>query len=154
MHVLTQETIINRPIEEVFNFFSKAENLNLITPEELKFKMHTPSPVLMQKGTLIDYTIKVSGIPFKWRTEITAWDPPFRFIDEQKKGPYNTWIHEHTFESLGPDKTKMTDHVQFLSPGWILEPLIHHLFINKKVQGIFRFRNSKLAERYLGRKAL
>ena len=140
MRYLKQEAIIDRPIEEVFAFFSTAENLHLVTPENLPFKRHTPSPILMKKGTLIDYTVKVMGIPIAWRTEITIWEPPFRFADAQVKGPYHTWIHEHIFESLGPDKTKMTDSLQFLSPGWIFEPIVHHLFI-KPIKQVLNTRS-------------
>lgn len=143
MHTLTKETIINRPLKDVFNFFSKAENLNEITPPDMQFQILTPLPINIQKGTLIDYKIKVNGIPFKWKTLISTWEPPYRFVDEQLKGPYNTWIHEHTFEERD-GKTYMKDVVKFKSPGWILEPLINALFIEKKVKGIFEYREKRL----------
>ncbi|MBL7883349.1 MAG: SRPBCC family protein [Bacteroidia bacterium] len=143
MHILKRETIINKPIQEVFDFFSKAENLNKITPPNMNFKILTPLPIQMKKGTLIDYRIKVNSIPFKWKTEITDWNPPFRFIDTQLKGPYNTWIHEHIFEERD-EKTIMMDIVQFKSPGWFLEPIIHLLFIEKKVKAIFDYREEQL----------
>ncbi|MBK7182760.1 MAG: SRPBCC family protein [Bacteroidetes bacterium] len=145
MHTLTKETIIDRPLKEVFDFFSKAENLNQITPPDMQFQILTPLPINIQKGTLIDYKIKVNGIPFKWKTLISTWEPPFRFVDEQLKGPYNTWIHEHTFEERD-GKTYMKDVVKFKSPGWILEPLINALFIEKKVKGIFDYREKRLNE--------
>ena len=145
MHTLTKETIIDRPLKEVFDFFSKAENLNQITPPDMQFQILTPLPINILKGTLIDYKIKVNGIPFKWKTLISTWEPPFRFVDEQLKGPYNTWIHEHTFEERD-GKTYMKDVVKFKSPGWILEPLINALFIEKKVKGIFDYREKRLNE--------
>jgi ligand-binding SRPBCC domain-containing protein len=145
MHILIKETIIKKPLEEVFDFFSKAENLNLLTPPEMQFKIITPSPITIHQGKLIDYKIKVNGIPFKWQTEITVWQPPFRFVDKQKKGPYNTWIHEHLFEARG-SSTYMRDTVQFKSPGWILEPIINKLFIEKKVRGIFEYREKVLLQ--------
>jgi len=145
MHILVKETVINRPLNEVFDFFSKAENLNKITPPDMQFQILTPLPINIQKGTLIDYKIKVNGIPFKWKTLISTWEPPHRFVDEQLKGPYNTWIHEHTFEERD-GKTYMKDVVKFKSPGWILEPLINALFIEKKVKGIFEYREKKLNE--------
>ena len=145
MHILVKETVINRPLKEVFDFFSKAENLNEITPPDMQFQILTALPINIQKGTLIDYKIKVNGIPFKWKTLISTWEPPHRFVDEQLKGPYNTWIHEHTFEERD-GKTYMKDVVKFKSPGWILEPLINSLFIEKKVKGIFEYREKKLNE--------
>lgn len=143
MHTLIKETIIDRPLNEVFDFFSKAENLNEITPADMQFKILTPLPINIHKGTLIDYRIKVNGIPFKWRTEITSWNPPYQFIDTQVKGPYSIWIHEHIFEERD-GKTYMKDIVKFKSPGWILEPIIHTLFIEKKVKAIFNYREEQL----------
>ncbi len=143
MHFLTTTTVINKPLSEVFEFFSNAENLNKITPPDMQFKILTPLPIIIKKGTLIDYKIKVNGIPFNWQTEITEWEPNKRFIDKQLKGPYRVWIHEHTFEEKD-GKTIMNDHVQFLSPGWFLEPIINKLFIEKKVKGIFAYREKIL----------
>ena len=143
MHILTTTTVINKPLSEIFEFFSNAENLNKITPPDMQFKILTPLPIIIKKGTLIDYKIKVNGIPFNWQTEITEWEPNKRFIDKQLKGPYRVWIHEHTFEEKD-GKTIMNDHVQFLSPGWFLEPIINKLFIEKKVKGIFAYREKIL----------
>ena len=144
MHSLIKTTTINRPIQEVFDFFSKAENLNKITPPDLQFQILSPLPISIKKGTLIDYKIKINGISFKWRTEISEWELNKRFIDRQVKGPYKVWIHEHTFEERN-EITYMTDHVQFLSPGWILEPIINKFFIEKKVKAIFEYREKTLA---------
>jgi len=143
MHFLTTSTVINKPLSEVFEFFSNAENLNKITPPDMQFKILTPLPIIIKKGTLIDYKIKVNGIPLNWQTEITEFEVNKRFIDKQLKGPYRVWIHEHTFEEKD-GKTIMNDHVQFLSPGWFLEPIINKLFIEKKVKGIFAYREKIL----------
>lgn len=143
-HVLVYETIIKKSRAEVFAFFSKAENLNVLTPPEIKFNIITPLPIVIEQGALIDYKIKVSGIPFGWRTKITSWKPPFNFVDEQIKGPYKIWRHEHVFEETEEGFTKMTDTIEFLSPGWILEPLINSLFVEKKVKRIFSYREEQL----------
>ena len=143
MRKLTKECLIKKPIEEVFNFFSKAENLNLITPEELQFRILTPLPINMQKGVLIDYKIKINGFAFKWRSEITEWLPPFKFIDTQIKGPYSVWIHEHTFMPH-PEGTIVKDEIDYLSRGWILEPVIQKLFVRKNLEHIFDYRQKKL----------
>ncbi len=144
-HFFYSETIINRPINEVFDFFSKAENLNRLTPDELEFKILTPLPLQMRKGALIDYQIRLSKIPFKWKTEITVWNPPFSFIDRQVKGPYRIWIHEHSFLDNG-NQTKMIDRVEFLSPGGILEPIINKAFVESRVKEIFSYREKRLKE--------
>ncbi|MBK8550654.1 MAG: SRPBCC family protein [Ignavibacteria bacterium] len=142
-HVLIRNTIIKKNIEDVFEFFSKAENLNRITPPVLGFRIITKLPLEMKKGTLIDYKIKLNGIPFNWRTEITEWKPPFYFEDTQIKGPYKIWIHEHKFERTGND-TRMTDIINYLSPGGILEFIPHNLVVRKKVESIFDYREKVL----------
>lgn len=147
-HIYTEETIINRPIDEVFEFFSKAENLNLLTPTFLKFKILTPLPIAMGVGTLIDYKISLNGIPFTWKTKISTWKKNEVFVDEQLRGPYKVWIHEHKFEVVDSG-VKMTDTVQYLSPGWIVEPIINKLYIEKKVKEIFEFRKKVLLQ-YFG----
>ena len=91
---------ISRSTEEVFSFFSDARNLEKLTPNTLRFRILTRHPILMQVGTLIDYSIRLYGVTLRWRSEITAWEPPFRFVDKQLKDPYKTWIHEHKFQSL------------------------------------------------------
>ena len=143
MRVITRETIANRPIEEVFEFFSDAGNLELITPPELKFRIITPLPLQMGKGTLIDYRIKLNGIPFNWKTEITEWEPPYRFVDTQIRGPYRVWIHEHTFLASG-NNTIVRDKVSYLPPGLFMEPLISTLFVRKKLERIFDYRGEQI----------
>jgi ligand-binding SRPBCC domain-containing protein len=144
-HILEKKTIIERPIDEVFNFFSDAYNLNKITPDSLNFKIITPFPIHMHVGTLIDYEIKMLGIPFNWKTKITAWEPGKKFVDEQLSGPYKLWIHEHLFEDFG-NKTLMTDTVKYQSPGGIFEFIPHHLFVKLKVEEIFNYREKTILE--------
>ena len=143
LRTITRETKVDKNIDEVFEFFGKAENLNIITPPELNFKITTPQPIVMNKGTLIDYKIKLNGISFKWKTEITLWEPPYRFVDSQIKGPYRVWIHEHVFVSQN-DSTVVKDIVSYLPPGWFFEPLINMLIVKKKLEHIFDYRQNKI----------
>jgi ligand-binding SRPBCC domain-containing protein len=138
-YIFEQETIIGNPLNEVFQFFSNAENLAKITPDNLKFQIKSPLPIKMEAGTLIDYQIKIYNIPFHWRTKITVWDPPVRFVDVQLTGPYKMWIHEHSFEELG-GSTKMSDKIQYQVPGGLFAPLVHRLRVKKDVENIFKFR--------------
>ena len=110
---LKTEVRISRSIGNVFSFFSDARNLERLTPSSLQFKILTPHPILMRVGTLIDYSLRLHGIPLMWRSEITAWQPPFRFVDEQLRGPYKKWIHKHKFNSLDGD-TLVSDKVDYL----------------------------------------
>jgi ligand-binding SRPBCC domain-containing protein len=139
-----ESTLLALPIEQVFAFFSKAENLEAITPAELAFRIETPLPIVMGQGTLIDYRLKLNGVSFAWRTRITAWDPPYAFVDEQLKGPYAAWLHTHTFSDEG-GKTRMDDEVLYKLPLWPLGEVAYP-FVKSKVEGIFRHRRAKMRE--------
>lgn len=138
---------IDRPLQEVFEFFSKAENLERITPGWLQFKILTPTPVEIYQGRLIDYRLRLYGLPFRWKTEITVWEPPLRFVDSQLKGPYVSWVHEHRFKEKA-DQTIMTDRVEYAVPGGPLAPLINKLFIAGNVQKIFEYRKKVIQEHF------
>jgi hypothetical protein len=140
--ILKRSILLNSPLEMVFDFFSRAENLDLLTPVQLKFKILSPLPIDMKVGTLIDYQISLFQIPFKWRTKITDWIPNQSFTDSQVKGPYLKWIHTHSFEKT-EQGVWMHDTVEYASPGWFLEPLLHELFIKKQLDDIFNYRNAK-----------
>jgi ligand-binding SRPBCC domain-containing protein len=142
VHRHFESTTLPLPIEKVFEFFSKAENLEAITPPELQFKILTPLPIIMERGALIDYKIKMSGIPFGWRTRITHWDPPYAFADQQLKGPYAVWFHTHTFADEG-GKTRMDDEVLYKLPLWPLGEIAYP-FVRGKVEGIFKYRRQKI----------
>ena len=135
------QTIIPENRDKVFSFFSKAENLEILTPKWLNFRIITPLPIEMKEGALIDYKLKLFGIPFHWQTRITVWDPPNRFVDEQIKGPYSKWNHEHLFVPEG-NRTQMRDHVSYAIP--VFSSLLHKLFIRKNVERIFRYRQEKI----------
>ena len=148
--VLEQTQIIPRPRAEVFEFFSKAGNLEKLTPDHLRFSILTPEPIPMKAGTLIDYRIKLSGIPMRWRTEITVWEPDERFVDVQLSGPYKLWRHEHTFHDAkgrdGSPATEMKDHLTYVVPFGPLGEIARVLFVKRTVQGIFDYRRTKVEE--------
>lgn len=143
--ILTYKTNIHAPLDEVFNFFSKAENLNLLTPPHIRFKILTPLPIAMFPKQIIKYKIVLFGIPFNWKTEICEWNPPLKFVDRQLTGPYKTWHHQHIFEEL-EGKTVMTDIITYQSKGWILAPFLHWLFVDRNVKEIFAYREKQLNE--------
>jgi ligand-binding SRPBCC domain-containing protein len=135
---------IRRPIEEVFAFFSLAENLQRITPANVDFRILTPLPIEMRAGTLIDYRIKVRGFPMRWRTLIETWEPPFRFVDTQIRGPYALWHHTHEFVALADGSTEMTDVVRYRVPFGVLGLVMDKLLVNRDVRAIFDFRRSEI----------
>ena len=144
VHTFRTELIIDRPRAEVFEFFARASNLERITPAFLRFHVNTPEPIEMRKGTLIDYTLRIHGVPALWRTEIAEWDPPHRFVDRQLKGPYKLWHHTHTFSENGEGGTLMVDEVRYEVPLGLLGDVVHTLFVQKDVVNIFRFRNAEI----------
>ena len=135
-----------RPRPEVFAFFADAANLEALTPSFLRFRIVTPQPVEMRAGALIDYRLRVHGLPLRWRTKITAWDPPHRFVDEQLRGPYRVWIHEHTFEDA-PGGTFVNDRVRYRPP---FGRLANWLLVERDVRMIFRYRTEALLRRFGG----
>lgn len=144
-HRLTRELTLDLPIAKVFDFFADAGNLERITPPELNFHIITPRPIDIKQGTLIDYKLKMRGIPMKWRTEISIWEPPFRFVDQQLRGPYSQWIHTHTFTEISPTQTLMEDEVRYRLP---FEPFgdIANYFVNGELAYIFDYRQKVVAE--------
>jgi len=141
-HVLRTETKLPLPIDEVFDFFSRAENLERITPPELGFRIDTPLPIEMKEGALIDYTLHLFGVPMHWQTLITGWDPPHAFVDEQLKGPYAQWIHRHAFRPEG-NHTVMEDQVRYRLPLWPLGELALPV-IKLQLKRIFGFRQKAI----------
>ena len=114
-HTLSTRLEIPLPVETVFQFFARAENLQRLTPPELQFQILTPTPIDIRQGTLIDYQLGLFGLKFRWKTEITNWDPPHQFIDVQLKGPYREWIHTHRFIPTSKG-TAILDDVQYQLP--------------------------------------
>lgn len=144
---LRSELWLPRPLSEVFPFFADARNLQRITPPWLSFEVLTPAPIEMRPGTRIDYRLRVHGVPLRWQSEITAWEPPYRFVDEQRRGPYRLWHHEHTFREQNGG-TLCGDVVQYASRGGPLRPLIEALFVRRDVDRIFRYRREVLEREF------
>ncbi|MFA6046485.1 MAG: SRPBCC family protein [Phycisphaerales bacterium] len=135
----------------LFPFFADAANLNLITPPWVHFKILTPLPLEMREGALLDYRIRLHGIPIRWRTRITSWEPDRRFVDEQIKGPYYLWRHEHTFEDADGG-TLCRDRVTYAHPGGAL---VHRWFVGPDVKRIFEYRQARLLAMFgAGRQAM
>jgi ligand-binding SRPBCC domain-containing protein len=136
------EIWLPKPLEEVFDFFADAENLQALTPPWLDFALETPRPIRMRPGTIIDYRLRLHGFRIRWRSEITAWEPPTRFVDEQRRGPYRLWVHEHRFQPRDGG-THIRDHVRYAAPGG---PLVERLLVRPDIERIFEFRRQKLLQ--------
>jgi ligand-binding SRPBCC domain-containing protein len=147
IHVLRASQHLPIPREEVFPFFAEAANLESLTPPELQFHVITPPPITMQLGTLIEYRLRLFGVPFKWLTRISRWNPPYEFVDEQLRGPYRLWVHTHRFHTTG-GVTRMDDEVQYCLPFFPLGEAAYPL-VKWQLDRIFAFRRQAIA-RLLG----
>ncbi|MHC4830740.1 MAG: SRPBCC family protein [Planctomycetota bacterium] len=136
---LHDQIFVPRPRDEVFPFFADAGNLGALTPPWLGFRITTPTPIEMCPGALIDYRLRLHGVPIRWTTVISAWDPPHRFVDAQLRGPYSLWRHEHVFtEEEGG--TLITDRVEYAHLGG---RLVNALFVERELNKIFAYRREQ-----------
>ena len=140
IHEINRSQIVGRPREEVFQFFADATNLERITPPWLRFRTVTPPPIQMNQGMRIDYALRIRGVPLRWTSQITAWEPPLRFVDEQIRGPYRVWVHEHRFEEIAAG-TRVIDHVRYAVPGGAL---VQRLLVAPDLERVFDFRRDCL----------
>jgi ligand-binding SRPBCC domain-containing protein len=142
-HLLSTDITLDLPLDRVFDFFSDAGNLEAITPPELRFEILTPRPIALHRDARIDYRLRLYGIPFRWRTRISVWEPGRRFVDEQESGPFRLWIHEHRFEAPTPSSTRIRDEVRYALP---FEPLGHlvHPLVRAKLDHIFAYREARV----------
>jgi len=146
VYTFKKEQKISKNILEVFDFFSRPENLAAITPPKMKFQILTPSPIEMKEGALIDYTVRILGFPIRWRTLITKYDPPNMFVDQQLKGPYSIWHHTHTFTKISDNETLIRDIVAYSIPFGLIGRIVHSLYIKKDLEKIFLYRKNKISD--------
>jgi ligand-binding SRPBCC domain-containing protein len=142
---IEREQWVDRPVDEVFAFFSDATNLEAITPSWLRFSVVTPRPIAMSPGTLIDYRLGWHGLPLRWTTRIEAWEPPHRFVDTQLHGPYHLWHHTHTFEPRDGG-TLVRDEVLYRLPLGPLGAIAYRLSVRRDVESIFDYRARRIGE--------
>ena len=127
---------------EVFPFFGEARNLEAITPPWLRFEVLTPPTIVMAVGTLIDYRIRIHGLPVRWQTRIAEWNPPHGFVDVQLRGPYKLWHHTHTFTEKNSG-TLCVDQVRYRPRGGTI---VNWLFVRRDVERIFAYRTARMQE--------
>ncbi len=138
----SQTQWLDRPLGELFPFFADARNLGRITPPWLRFEVLNPGQITMQVGTVIDYRIRWRGLPLRWRSEISVWEPPFRFVDRQVRGPYRVWHHEHRFIERDGG-SEISDRVTYAVWGG---SLVERLLVRRDVTAIFAYRARRMAE--------
>ncbi len=134
-------------VDEVFGFYANALNLEAITPPWLHFRVLTPGPIQMRAGTLLEYRLRLHGIPVRWVTRIEQWQPGRCFVDVQLRGPYRLWHHTHRFEADGGG-TIVSDRVRYALPLGPLGELARRAFVARDLERIFAFRQQAVAQRF------
>jgi ligand-binding SRPBCC domain-containing protein len=129
----------------VFAFFLDAWNLEAITPRWLRFRLRTAAPIEIRRGSILDFALRLHGVPIAWRSEITALEPPYRFVDEQRRGPFRRWVHEHRFSALDAGRTLAEDRVEYAPRGGALA---NRLLVERDLRRIFAYRAARLQERF------
>ena len=142
---LERAQLVPQPLNDVFAFFAAAENLEAITPEFLHFQITTPRPIAMHAGTLIDYRLRLFGVPFNWTTRIELFEPNVRFVDTQLRGPYRLWYHLHEFYAVGGG-TLIVDRVDYEMPLGPLGRLARWLSVRETLDTIFDYRRERIVE--------
>jgi ligand-binding SRPBCC domain-containing protein len=142
--LLERVQFLPRPLGEVFAFFSDARNLQRLTPPWLDFAILGPPPAAMAPGVLLDYRIRLGGVPMRWRSLIETWEPGVRFTDVQVRGPYASWHHLHEFHAAAGG-TVMRDRVRYRLPGGAVGDLAHGPLVGPSLRRIFAFRRASVA---------
>ena len=145
LHRLERRQHLPQPLDVVFEFFSRAHNLERITPPWLRFEMLTPEPIEMEVGALIEYRLHVHRVPVRWTSRIEEWEPGRGFVDRQLRGPYALWHHRHRFDAEGAG-TVVHDAVDYALPFGRIGDLAHPLFVRRDLERIFDYRH-QAAER-------
>jgi hypothetical protein len=148
LHRLEREEVVPGPVKDVFAFFSEARNLERITPPWLGFRVLTPDPIEMRPGTLIEYRLRLHGVPVRWLTRIEEWERERGFVDVQVRGPYRLWHHRHEFAAAPGGGTRVRDVVTYALPFGPLGRIAHAAFVRRDLERIFDFRRDAVARLY------
>ncbi len=147
-HVLETRVWLARPRAQVFAFFADPENLARVSPPGLRLHLLTPAATL-RAGAVLDFGARWLGLPLRWRTYIREYDPPYRFVDVQVRGPWARWEHRHVFlEEDGG--TWMEDRVTYGLPLGPLGQVLHAALVHRQLRAAWAFRQARLAERFGG----
>ena len=147
VYTFKKEQFVPSDLDTVFEFFSRPENLEKITPSSMGFNIITPTPIDMKEGAIIDYTVKIMGVPMRWRTMITSYKKNEYFVDEQLKGPYSYWHHKHTFKEV-EGGVLIIDEITYALPIQAFRLIVHPVLIKPQLNQIFNFRFQTIKDKF------
>jgi ligand-binding SRPBCC domain-containing protein len=150
-YVLERRCWLPRPRPQVFAFFADPRNLAELSPPGAAPRWLEPPPAVLDAGALLDFRVRVLGISTRWRVMIREYDPPYRFVDVQLRGPFARWEHRHRFLEgperdgvAGPVGTWMEDRLTYRLPLSGLGRLAHALGAGRKIHALFDERERRL----------
>jgi ligand-binding SRPBCC domain-containing protein len=150
MYQIKRTQLVKTDIETCWTFFSSPKNLKIITPDYMGFNTLTEVPEKMYEGLMIEYKVTpLLNIPLSWITEIKTVKENQFFVDEQRKGPYKIWHHEHHFKEV-EGGVEMTDIVSYELPLGFLGRMMHPILVKSKLEEIFAYRFKKVEELFNG----
>ncbi len=147
IYTFKKEQFVASDIDTVFEFFSRPENLEKITPKKMGFNIITPKPIEMKEGAIIDYTVKILGVPMRWRTIISSYKKNEYFVDEQLKGPYSYWHHKHYFKVVDGG-VMIIDEITYALPLEAFRLIVHPLIIKPQLNEIFDFKFQTIQDKF------
>lgn len=143
-HRLERRQVLAGSLESVFAFFEDPRNLEAITPPWLRFQVRATTDERVRLGTVIDYRLRWQGVPMRWRSRISEYEPGVMFADEMLVGPYRRWYHRHRFRAVASG-VEMVDVVEYALPLGVLGRLTHSAVIRAQLEKIFDYRRDKIA---------
>ncbi|RAP29528.1 CDP-paratose 2-epimerase [Candidatus Marinamargulisbacteria bacterium SCGC AG-343-D04] len=147
MHEYYNEIVVPEKIQTVFEFFNTPENLQELMPSFMSFKLLTPGKLETKEGAVFDYIVKVFGIPNRWTTYITDYDPPYSFADIQLKGPNSYWHHVHTFKEVD-NGTLVSDHIHYILPFGLIGKLGKAVVMGPLINSLFNHRSKVIKDKF------
>jgi ligand-binding SRPBCC domain-containing protein len=144
-HVLETRVWLARPRPEVFAFFADPRNVVLLAPPAVKLRLLTPHAGPLTAGAVLDFRLAWLGLPLTWRAYIREFDPPYRFVDVQVRGPWARWEHRHQFLEEGGG-TWVEDRVTYHLPLGPLGRLLHRALVRHQLHAVWAFRHARLEE--------
>ncbi len=150
IHKLERTQLVPISIREAFDFFTNPRNLERLTPDLVHFQFLKAPPEKVLPGTILEYRLRLYGLPVKWRTRIESIDAPTGFVDVQDKGPYAMWRHTHSFREVDAKHTEIRDQVEFAMPLGLLGEIVYRILVAGSLQQIFDFREAALRQLFRG----